>query len=276
MPLKKLTLEVSGGLGNQLFQVGTAVGLRDKGYVVAVDSIYNDLNGIRSTEIEELVKNLGIQYIKRNKFMLFLLKNPIIKKIYIYKIQRNTIYESKNFSIPIIPKDTSKKRIFGYWQTISSAEKIFQYLNNLVQGEIKKEIALHVRRGDYLLPQHSMHGALDGSYYMKAVQAAIAEGGQRNIVIFTDSLKIVQAEEWCKSLSLVFNVTFSELTSPWETMLEMARYSTIICSNSTFSWWAAYIGLAKNVILPDQWFINTKTPQQLLFTRSQVIRATFL
>jgi hypothetical protein len=117
-------VEISGGLGNQLFQLAAAKNLDNQGYKVFIDSIYNEINGFRVTEINDFASALEIPAVKRSLFLINLLKMPIVKKIYISKLRKKTIYEKINFEKPIIPINNMNFRLFGYWQNISLANEI--------------------------------------------------------------------------------------------------------------------------------------------------------
>ena len=43
-----------------------------------------------------------------------------------------------------------------------------------------------------------------------------------------------------------------------EDMMVMSKYNTIICSNSTFSWWASILGDIPNktIIVPPKWLLD--------------------
>jgi hypothetical protein len=272
---RKIVVEISGGLGNQLFQLAAAKNLDNQGYKVFIDSIYNEINGFRATEINDLARALRIPAVKRSLFLINLLKMPVVKKIYISKLRKKTIFEKINFGKPVIPTNNMNFRLFGYWQNISLANEIRDRLSELLKSPPIDGIALHIRRGDYLSKQHSLHGALDGRYYLKALEKLNQKRSIQKVVIFTDSPEIVKQEEWIQLLNYS-KVSFSNSIDPWETLIEMARYSAIICSNSTFSWWAAFIGESKEVFMPDRWFKDTLFPVALRIPGSQLIESTFI
>ena len=266
---------ISGGLGNQLFQLATAVQLRVEGYKVQIDSIYNDLNSFRATEIYELATNLGIPIKERSLFLNSLLRIQIARRVYSSMLRKNTVFESENFGSPVVPREKQNCRLFGYWQTINSATAIHDNLSELLKPRRIDEIAVHVRRGDYLSEQHSLHGALHGNYYLKAIENLRKKTNFQRMVIFTDSPELIKNEEWFQSLDKT-KVRVSTCKKPWDTLLEMANYSAIICSNSTFSWWAAFIGGNKSIILPSKWFQETALPNALRIPGSEVIESSFI
>jgi hypothetical protein len=73
----------------------------------------------------------------------------------------------------------------------------------------------------------------------------------------------------------VFNIDVSEEVEPIETMRELASYENIAISNSTFSWWAAYISDAKKILMPSEWMPNLKTPESLVLPKSVFLPSSF-
>lgn len=275
MKFKEIVVEISGGLGNQLFQLAAAVNLNSQEHKVIIDSIYNEINSYRVTEIDEIAKALGIPMMKRSVFLITCLRISIVKKMYISRLRKKTLYEDISFGKPIIPVDGKDFRLFGYWQNISLANEIQDVLSEFLKAPRIDGIAVHVRRGDYLSKEHSLHGALDGSYYLKGLAQLNSNRKNPRIVIFTDSPEFVKKEEWVQMIGSA-DVHFSDSINPWETLLEMSRYSKIICSNSTFSWWAAFVGDDKKIILPSKWFRDTELPPSLHIPNSQVVESSFI
>lgn len=275
MQKRKLTVEIMGGLGNQLFQLGAAIYLSKQGYDVQIDSLYNDIGNLRKVEIEKLSQDLGLKYVKRKKIFLYIFRSKVSRNLFLLVRGRFTIFETTKFQQPIVLMNEKRSRIFGYWQNLEIAEQIRVEINALVPKESRDMIAIHVRRGDYLSVRHQMHGVLNGEYYLAALTQAFLVSKNRKVVIFTDSPEIVRLENWHKELEQKCDVSFSKLVEPWETLVTLATYSTIICSNSTFSWWAAYLGEGKNIFLPSKWFKDTPIPPELVIKNSRIIKAYF-
>ena len=114
--------------------------------------------------------------------------------------------------------------------------------------EGKKQIGIHIRRGDYLkYPDH--HPTQDLSYYHKGIQY-IREKTKEDfqIVVFSDDL------DWCKE-----NFSKDYLypnADEVETLFLMTRCHHYVICNSSFSWWGAYLSKNKDaiVVAPKLWF----------------------
>lgn len=151
--------------------------------------------------------------------------------------------------------------LYGYFQS----EKYFKN----VESEIRKEfifkqdyydaceelkpmlnnpIALHIRRGDFLINSGNHHN-LDLSYYKNALREFDSD---RQVIIFSDDAK------WCKEQELFSDDRFlvSETGNSFVDLCLMTLCSDYIIANSTFSWWGAWLSQNQNkiVIYPNKWF----------------------
>lgn len=118
-------------------------------------------------------------------------------------------------------------------------------------------IAIHVRRGDYV--NNPFYVDLwQTDYYEKA----IAEFPNERFMIFSDDI------EWCKENFIGKEYTFNEDDVDYEALNTMASCKGIICANSSFSWWAAYLSNCGKVVAPsvDNWYNSkeelTKCPSE--------------
>jgi hypothetical protein len=117
-------------------------------------------------------------------------------------------------------------------------------------------IAVHVRRGDMLLPAHA-HLRLDGldRYMSDALERVTAAVPGGRFFVFSDD------PEWCRSAPLLAGLRHEIVSveaSTKATILEdfelMRTCHHIIMPNSAFSWWAAFARREVGyTILPPQW-----------------------
>ena len=119
----------------------------------------------------------------------------------------------------------------------------------------RDEVAvLHIRRGDYLnLPD--IYDVLDKNYYSAGLKNIESIQKLSNLIVFTDTENLQLP--WLKEISSNYQIIGPESNfSSAETMLLMSHSKNLICANSTFSWWAAYLGTityrTKNVVIPSR------------------------
>lgn len=105
-------------------------------------------------------------------------------------------------------------------------------------------VAVHIRRGDYIRPD----GASTVIDFAR-VQAAMARFDAVTFIVFSDD------PSWCQQALGGDNVVLSPFAAPVEDLFAMSICDHFIIANSTFSWWAAWLGTAPNkrVLAPDDW-----------------------
>lgn len=107
-----------------------------------------------------------------------------------------------------------------------------QVLNSVKVPE--NAIAISIRRGDYV--NNRNYDLLPVSYYMQALMQEFPDWLDRNIMIFSDDIA------YCKiHFSGLPNVWFAEGLSDIVQLCVMSKCQGFVISNSTFSWWGAYL-----------------------------------
>lgn len=96
-------------------------------------------------------------------------------------------------------------------------------------------IAISVRRGDFVGNPH--YYQLPVSYYYLALLHEFPDWQQYNILFFSDDIDYCQVH-----FEGVPNVYFAEGLNDVEQLCLMSMCDHFIISNSTFSWWGAYLG----------------------------------
>ena len=123
----------------------------------------------------------------------------------------------------------------------------------------KELISLHVRRTDYL-NLNGLYNNLELDYY----QNCLADHGATDSValIFSDDV------EWCVEnfkldtpYAVVDTRGFGSV-GPYIEMCMMTQCDVNVMANSSFSWWAAWLGQTKKVYAPKHWF-NPKTQSHI-------------
>jgi hypothetical protein len=164
----------------------------------------------------------------------------------------------------------------GYWQS----EKYFKPIENIIrqdltfkepQGEkydrlldkIKRSdsISVHVRRGDYMLQKNlNMFTTCTPEYFLAAEALVLKKVSSPELFIFSDDIDWVKQNISFRSpVTLISdnNLTLGNASDYQELML-MGACKHNITSNSTYSWWGAWLNNnpQKIVVTPKKWFID--------------------
>lgn len=109
-------------------------------------------------------------------------------------------------------------------------------------------VAIHVRRGDYVGNGFYVD-LMETEYYQKAME----QFPNADFIVFSDDI------EWCMKKDIFKDCEFSHGQTDLYEMNLMASCIGQIVSNSSFSWWAAYISpYTQKVIAPskDNWYAD--------------------
>lgn len=134
---------------------------------------------------------------------------------------------------------------------------------SLLRGNENRSIAIHIRRGDYLINPH--FGILKSDYFENALESLNRLIKFTEIYLYSDDIDVSKKlipmhyrrnlvkRELCRHNSLC-------------DLLEMIEHQNFIISNSTFSWWGAKLANAepKIVIAPEPWFKDIASPNNLI------------
>lgn len=231
-----ITSELSGGLGNQMFQVAACISLAKRlGYVAMFDP------------------NTHFLPLQGRKFETY--KTNIFRNLTISRnLNITNIYSSDKFNFVQLPDVQPFTIIRGGFQSEKyfNKEEIYKFFNisddhrkTLIEkyGDVSNKISLHVRRGDYLKlwPHHVFVGE---EYYTKAIEML----GDGDYLVFSDDL------DWCKE---VFKGKFDFIKDEdYNELYLMSMCKDNIIGNSTFSWWGAWLNKnpTKKVVAPKTWF----------------------
>ncbi|MDH6355298.1 hypothetical protein M2132_001637 [Dysgonomonas sp. PH5-45] len=122
-------------------------------------------------------------------------------------------------------------------------EYIYSKYGNILEQGVT---AINVRRGDYCKQPHKyMLCSMD--YYKKAIEYI---GKDKKFLVISDDIK------WCKKEFLGDNFYFVDDEEPIIDLYIQTLCENNIISNSTFSWWGAWLNPnpGKTVVCPDHWF----------------------
>ncbi len=117
------------------------------------------------------------------------------------------------------------------------------------------KVSLHIRRGDYI--NNSFYTDLTlTDYYQRAIDMFPPD--TEFLVFCADRQQGSDDEndmEWCKRKFTGKNFTFFQGRDAIEDFNAMAGCYAHIMANSSFSWWASYVGGGRT-IAPKEWFAD--------------------
>lgn len=171
-------------------------------------------------------------------------------------------WEENRNNNPNPPSDDKHSIYVGYYQSESYFERYSENIKSLFGAplefvyDVKKEFpfifnktttVINVRRGDYL---HSPN------YHPTVTPQYIKEATKR---IPNTDVYLVASDDipWCKdNLQLDKPVVYLENKLPHEQLWILSMCQHFVLSNSSFSWWAAYLcrNPKKIVVVPETWF----------------------
>ncbi|MDD3876094.1 MAG: alpha-1,2-fucosyltransferase [Bacteroidales bacterium] len=271
--------QISGGLGNQLFQyaLGKQLALKHNTQLKLDINIYqNPPPGATKRQFELNNFNIevdiaSIEEIKKIK--RFHLKG-LLKSIY-WRTQylkpyhkRDIIKEKTNLFDSNVLKASNNIYIEGYWQSEKYFKNIkdkllkefkpkniinteeYKYLNQIISSN---SCSVHIRRGDYISnpKHHSIYKIIPFEYYEKSIDCVNEKEKNVMFFIFSDDL------DWAKkAFNKINNIIFVDINDACKSMYLMSCCKHNIISNSTFSWWGAWLNNNpdKIVVTPQEWF----------------------
>ena len=272
-------IEISGGLGNQLFQYAFARKLRQDVGIAPVLSLLGYKGSKhqqrRDVEIHSFL-NSEFHYFpgkKGGRGLASLYENIRVRNAWKTNNQLlQTISETYPFNAQNIEKASNglyKSSLISlhYWKDI------FDETITIIDGAIAAKctisegnhalpdrdvLGIHIRRGDYISnpKTRNFHGFCSEQYYLDAAKIMLSNcANVKSILVFTDDqvscLPIIRRIQ-----EFGLPVRFSQASDPILGLFEMGLCGQLIGSNSTYSWWAAHTGINKVSIFPANWFVG--------------------
>lgn len=117
-------------------------------------------------------------------------------------------------------------------------------------------IALHVRRGDYLTTERELHQVCGDEYYERAIRFVRERVSGARLYVFSDDPAWCRARFATRDPSATIVDLAASRAEPGLDLHLMSRCKHHIISNSTYSWWGAWLAAAPGQIVctPSRWF----------------------
>lgn len=258
-----VTVELNGGLGNQLFEVAAAYAYGQTHHKTLVMDHSQHKVGNRRTYFDTVYPWVSdYRHLKRKNW----------RKL-----------AEAHFHYTALPGQFGNVKLAGYFQSLKyfagvrdEVVRLFKQSTPAIPAEhvtyqriqqaLTPTVSLHIRRSDYV--GHSMHPVQPLEYYQRALSAVreqlsheVKTSEPLTVVVFSDDLPWCQAHLPGAVNNNVVEWVYVEAAglSDAQEMVLMSECQHHIIANSSFSWWGAVYDLKPNtvVVAPKLWFANT-------------------
>lgn len=251
-----MIVQLTGGLGNQMFCFASGISLA----LARKEEIFftrNQVDGNTHGGYGLGVFNVDPKFVNN-------VQTPFYQEPH-FQFDSNVINAPRGASF------------LGYWQSEKYFDKelvrksfTFRYRLSSESIKIAEKIQsgpsafIHVRRGDYLKEPHkSFHGNLDNEYYLQGMSRILAASPNVKFFGFSDDPIYVQQ-------NFPDVITINHGGAAYEDLWLMSQCEHGVIANSSFSWWAAWLGdgrvknSARTIIAPQRWFLANINTNDLI------------
>jgi hypothetical protein len=270
---------LTGGLGNQLFVLAAAWEQAERLscplYIDASKYVRGDLRAFELGPLALPGKVIADHspWLDLGRRSRRLGLSARTRKLHVYREQSFGYSPEIN---EIVPGTT----IFGYFQSPRYFPSIADRMRDLImnspasmaeQSVIESvanngHVTVHVRRGDYRTAHtQAVHGLTSSGYFERGLELIKRISSVDKATIFSDEPEVAQ-----KELGYLPNVNIfmhNSALSSLNTIKAMSMGNGMVMSNSSFSWWAAWLMArsgSRTVIAPRPWMSSGESAADLL------------
>lgn len=211
-------VRLKGGLGNQLFIIAKALHLRE-GEKIIIDA--------RATSRKDRLPDIGLL-----RFLNFCYISASLSNLILRVAEKcGLLYKSKIYIDEYFQEPSTIELL-----KTENVEKLCAYLN-LFPHNSRKECVVHIRLGDFL--EYKPEELLSPDYYSKKL-ALVPKEYPIRIVTEASSDELMKF-----GFGAILNndrVCISNNSEMLTDFKDIASAEIVICSNSTFCFWAAFLG----------------------------------
>lgn len=228
-----LTVNMMGGLGNQLFQLAALTHIANttkrRPYV---QSYVNPSTHTKLNYFETIFASFKSLHLSERPVLYF--REPSLS----YADWKETVKKYPNAGLD---------GYFQDWRYVDPdfvAKLQFPDVSSKYPG-VKEGIFLHIRGGDYV--GNAFHDIGLDAYYRRA----LAHFPDAHFFVVTND------PEYAKSRPFMQGLNHTMVLEPeLETLYLMSQCAGGICANSSFSWWGAYLNPTRKIVMPDRWYAD--------------------
>jgi hypothetical protein len=271
--MTEIELRLMGGLGNQLYQYAAARFFQE---MYHCPRLVIDIGGyatykVRNLELNSTLINKSVEFIRVND-----LKTKMVREAYhcfqkMYNVVTSKHAPMYEFSIGYDsyvctsvefrePKQETRNalHLYGYFVSAEIAQRM--------RSKLMEEISLNFRPSE---KYNDFHMAIRDNisagvtircgddyikygwpicskeYYRSGMTRLMEEVDDCKFFIFSDNIEKIKKEKWFDG----FDVTFVDGLNVCESFDLLRRCKHFVCSNSSFSWWGAFLSYEKDAII---------------------------
>jgi len=293
-----IILKSIGGLGNQLFQLAFAIKVAKE---LNEEKIYVDTSSFKTYKI----RSFKLDNFKINDSLIYLDENYLNKKVIlsqkIYRLYQKIVKTIKrhnkignsfyqfiakkgflyNFDIyfyetPFNQIKNNDIYIYGYFQS----ELYFKDVDSIIQKEFRVKTEPTINEKKLLKKMNSstsvgismrvgkdyetskIFDVYNEEFYKKSMDYIAGKIGNVSFFVFSDDIEKVK-----KDFIFDYPVTYVEGFNEYESLRLLYSCDHFIISNSSFSWWGAYLGTNKDklILTGEKWYINKKDKPDIYY-----------
>jgi hypothetical protein len=224
-----LTVQLQGGLGNQLFQLA---------FLDSMSKKTGRAKFITTTQSPVTVHS-NQQYFET----IFKNWKSLYSQTYTVLVREHPNFVNQEWNIPDV-----NVMFHGYFQKYQYTDPIIDefkaklcFNESILQKypSISEKIVIHIRGGDY--KGNCFHEQPLQNYYKKCMELCAGE----QFVVFTNDIHYARG--------FLPNTEIIE-ESEEDSLFLMTKAKGVICANSSFSWWVAYLNPNRPIFMPSKWF----------------------
>lgn len=266
-----VAVQMSGGLGNQMFEYALYLKLKSMGKDVKMDDFTCYGPGERAKQLQ--VFDISYDRLTKREYEALtdscMLPWHRVRRKLTGRKDLSYRESSCNFDPEILKREQAL--LLGYFQTEKYFEDIreqvreaFLFRNFIPSPGVQEyekmmadsaSVSIHVRRGDYLKPENQalFGGICDEAYYERAISKMRSFLPQARFFVFSNDPAWVKEHYQGSDFTVVEG---NDEGTGYADLYLMSRCRHHILANSSFSWWGAWLdnNPDKIVIAPKKWF----------------------
>ena len=269
-----IVVESQGGIGNQLFIYAFARELQSRSqFPVALDLWRHKLPNARPFQISQIIgRHLTVvdsSSVVPNGIRQYALKlRHWSQRMSSHQGPGKGVVRERSLSFdPQFLSPPPGARLTGYFQSFkyftSVAEDIRQEILSVRDDALRQasasaqqsSTAIHVRLGDFQFRRHrKTHATLTPEYYIQSLHQLGLTDSPHVLTIFSDEPGSAQ-RMLLESLPPVEMRIHRSMGSDLLDLFMMSTFHQIICANSSFSWWSAWLSgnPGARITVPRNW-----------------------